>query len=384
MQAFATFPTLIPALQVEWNASNTEMGWVAGVYFAAYVIAVAFLVSITDRTDARNVYLGSLAVSMLATLAFAFYTTGPATASIWRCLQGIGLAGTYMPGLKALVDAVPQRMQSRTIAVYTACFGVGVAFSFLTAGYFTQVASWNVAFLLASIGPFAALGIALIALPSVPPRHELDKKWLPDFRSVLRNRVAVGFSLAYSAHNVELFAFRSWAVALLYFAMTSRGGGEFGAGWNAAVIVAAVSLLSQPFSVITNEFAERLGRIRVIAFIMTASAACGIALGYSTSWHMLAVVFLTGAYAVLCMSDSASITAAVIQSARPSLRGTTMAFHSLVGFAGAFVGPVLFGAALDLAGGESSAAAWATAFIALAIAVCFGTAAMLLLTRGRS
>ncbi|HLB15455.1 MAG TPA: MFS transporter, partial [Burkholderiales bacterium] len=49
------------------------------------------------------------------------------------------------------------------------------------------------------------------------------------------------------------------------------------------------------------------------------------------------------------------------------LRGATMAVHSTLGFAAGFVSPLVFGAALDLAGGNQSAAAWGIAFATLGI-----------------
>ena len=126
MIPFSMYPTLIPTLQVEWGANNTEIGWVAGIYFGGYLLAVTILVPLTDRIDSRWVYLCSMALTAIIPLLFGFLTSGIISASVWRFLQGVGLAGTYMPGLKAMVDAVPDRMQSRTVAMYTMCFGLGV------------------------------------------------------------------------------------------------------------------------------------------------------------------------------------------------------------------------------------------------------------------
>ncbi len=41
---FSTFPALQPALLAEWAMSNTEAGWINGIYFAAYMAAVPVLV----------------------------------------------------------------------------------------------------------------------------------------------------------------------------------------------------------------------------------------------------------------------------------------------------------------------------------------------------
>ncbi len=73
---FSTFPALQPALLAEWSLSNTEAGWINGIYFAAYIAAVPVLVSLTDRVDPRRVYALGAVVSMLSALGFALLAEG--------------------------------------------------------------------------------------------------------------------------------------------------------------------------------------------------------------------------------------------------------------------------------------------------------------------
>ena len=381
MIPFAVYPTLIPILQLEWSASNTEIGWVAGIYFGGYLLGVAILVPLTDRIDARTIYLGSMIVMGLACVGFAFLSASVPSATFWRFLQGIGLAGTYMPGLKALVDAVPQKAQSRTVAVYTTCFGVGVAVSFVVAGIQANLVSWQWNFAVSSVGPLIATLIAWVFLPrSTPARIHEKFKLLPDLRPVFRNRKAIGFSIAYSVHNMELFVFRSWIVTFLVFAMAGKGTISFASQWNPAVIVACATFLAQPFSVLVNEVAIRLNRIHVIIVVMMLAAVTGILLGFSSQLSMVIIVTLVCLYAILSISDSASITSAVVASAEPSVRGTTMAVHTLIGFIGAFIGPVIFGAVLDVCGGSSNPVAWGIAFVVLALLVLIGPVAVLIMS----
>jgi len=53
---------------------------------------------------------------------------------LFQALLGVGIAGTYMPGLRLLSDHVTGPKQSRSIAFYTASFGVGTALSLALAG----------------------------------------------------------------------------------------------------------------------------------------------------------------------------------------------------------------------------------------------------------
>jgi MFS family permease len=96
------------------------------------------------------------------------------------------------------------------------------------------------------------------------------------------------------------------------------------------------------------------------------------------------VALLCLAYGAILMADSSSLTVGAIERAHEGYRGATMAVHSSIGFLGAFLGPLLFGAALDWAGGVTSVEGWGIAFASLGIAVACGPLALVLLRpRGR-
>jgi hypothetical protein len=59
------------------------------------------------------------------------------------------------------------------------------------------------------------------------------------------------------------------------------------------------------------------------------------------------------------------LTAGVVTRADERIRGATMAVHSTLGFGAGFVAPLVFGAVLDLAGGNLSPLAWGLAFTSL-------------------
>jgi len=376
MSAFATFPTLIPLFQQEWGISNTEAGWISGVYFAGYVGAVAVLTALTDRIDAKRVYLCSMALSVVSAAGFALFASGLWSASFWRLLQGIGLAGTYMPGLKALIDVLPKRLHSRGTAFYTSSFGIGASLSYFLSGILSNVLGWEWTFAVLAIGPAAAFLMALAVLESRPPAHDRPSTRLLDFRPVFVNRQALGFTLAYTVHNAELFAYRSWIVAYLVFSQSQQASGAWGVGLSMATVAALLNLVSMPSSVLTNELAARVGRQRTIIGVMLASALVGTAFGFSGSLAFWLVLALALAHAITITADSATITAGVIIVADPRYKGTTMAMHSVIGFIGAFLGPIVFGAVLDLAGGERNPVAWGFAFGSMAVVLMLGPLAV--------
>src|SRR5439155_821080 len=67
---------LLPTLIVGWSLSNTEAGWISGIYYAAYTLVVPLLSSLTDRVDPKRVYLGSVALTAVAFAGFAWVATG--------------------------------------------------------------------------------------------------------------------------------------------------------------------------------------------------------------------------------------------------------------------------------------------------------------------
>jgi len=382
-----TFPALLPTFIEEWRLTNTDAGWLNGIYYAGYLAAVPVLVSLTDRAPARRIYYLCLVLTTLVNAGFALLAEGFWTALIFRAAAGIGFAGTFMPGLKLLVDHLKamagDKDQSRAVAFYTSSYGIGMALSFYMAGVVETALDWHWAFGLATLGPAAAMAF-VAALPREDPvPAEAPHTHLLDFRPVLRCRAAMGYVLAYTAHNFENFAFRSWIVTYLVFA-AATGPGD-GMAWSATTIVAVINLLGMPASVLGNELSRCIGRHRAITIVMLSSAVLACVIGFSGNWPFWLVVILASIYEVTVMGDSASITAGVVESAPEGYHGATMAVYSCIGFIGAFAGPLAFGVVLDLTspsgiGGET-VMSWGWAFAFTGLVATLGPLALALLGR---
>jgi len=383
MMGISSFAALLPTFAAEWQLSNTDAGWIGGLYFAGYVVAVPVLSSLTDRIDARIVWLGATALGGAAAVGFALSADGFWSAGAWRALAGVGLAGTYMPGLKALNDRLAGTEKSRAVAFYTASFGIGMSLSYVVAGEVARLFDWRAAFLAAALGSLAALavgGVAFAARTAEPPGR--PDTHLLDFRPVFANRAAMGYVLGYATHVWELFGLRAWIVAFMVFAAGAQADPEV---WLRPTTVAAlVMLVGMPASVLGNELCLRLGRRPVIAVLMLASAGLSAALGFlgAIDYTLLAVVCLL--YGVLLMGDSASLTAGMVETAEPAYRGATMAVHATLGFVGAAAAPPVFGFVLDLAGGRGEVSAWGFAFISLAAVAVLGPLALVMGARGEA
>lgn len=367
MAAFAAYTTLLPLFQREWGLSNTEAGLVGGIAFAGYMTAVPVLTALTDRVDSRRIYLGACCLSALGSAGFALYAQGLWTALIFQFVIGAGLGGTYMPGLKTLTDHLEGRAQARATAFYAACFGVGSSISILASGWLAAAYGWKVAFLFGAVGSLIAALLVNLLMPRGHTRAQKTATALLDFRPVLANRATRYYILGYVLHNYELFAQRAWMVAFLTFSATLQPAGTAAAVLSAATLAALINLCGPLMSVTGNELSLRFGRERIIFAFMTASGLFTCGLGFTAGLPSAVVFAMMCVHYGLMLGDSAALTAGAIGSAHPDQRGSMMAVYSFIGFSAALAAPLVFGAVLDIAGGNRSTLAWGLAYVSIGV-----------------
>jgi MFS family permease len=99
---------------------------------------------------------------------------------------------------------------------------------------------------------------------------------------------------------------------------------------------------------------------------MMASILIGATIGFLGSMSYAVAAVLLTFYGIVIWLDSSSLTAGTAGTAEPSRRGATLAVHSMLGYAGGFVGPLLVGWILDLSGGMSQLG-WGLSFLSVAI-----------------
>ncbi|HYH37263.1 MAG TPA: MFS transporter [Azospirillum sp.] len=370
MAGTMTVPALLPVFIEAWGLTTAEAGWLGGIAHLGYVLAVPVLLGLTDRLDSRKIYLASTAVAVLSCAGFALWADGFWSGMLFRALGGVGLAGTYMPGLRVLSDHIAGPRAGRCMSFYTASYGIGVAGSTLTAGLVAGAGGWHAAFWLAVALTLAALLLGLVLIPrTVPENAPPSLAALFDFRPVLRNRKAMGYILGYTAHNWELFGCRGWLVAFLAFAAGAPGG-QVPA--HVTALAAVILMVGVAASILGNEAAQRWGRDRFLTAVMLASAAIAAVIGFASALPYGVLAGLALVYGATITADSASLTVGMVGAAGAGRRGAAMAMHSLFGFAGAFVAPIVFGVALEAAGGPESVAGWGAGFLTLAAAVAMG------------
>jgi len=372
------WPALLPGMIPLWGLSNSEAGWITATFYGAYMIAVPVLVTLTDRVDAKRVYLFGVGCTVAGHLLFALFAEGFWSALALRALAGIGWAGTYMTGLKLLADQVDAKLMSRAVTGHAASIGVSGALSFSCAGLLAESYGWSTAFLVAGLSAGAAWLVVALSVPHRAQQAQpaADGFNLFDFRPVFRNRSAMAYSLGYCIHTLEMNALRGWGVAFLGFVAVSTGAAA--TPLSATHVLTALGLIGTAASVLGNEAAIRLGRRRLIGFAMLASVVVGGSIGYIGTLSYPLAVGLLLLYGFIVWLDSSSLTAGSAGTADPAQRGATLAVHSTLGYAGGFVGPLMIGVILDLGGGMSRAS-WSAAFLAVAALMLIALVAFQLL-----
>ena len=367
MVSFAAWPLFLVDLQPLWGLSNFSTGWVSGAYFIGYVLATPVLVGLTDRIDAKYIYIFASFLAIIGAVCFALFASDFWSAALSWALVGAGLAGTYMPGLQILNARLEAESRIKLLPYYTSAFGVGTGLSFFLMGWVYTYTSWQNAFLLAAIfSLIAAFLITLTIRPAPPAQAENSARRHPlDFRPAFKNKAALGYIFAYGAHNFELFAYRGWLFAYLIFA-----AGTYQVSINAAslsTLISVFAIIGMSASIIGASFCLRYPRARTISRFGALSALTAILFGLSGFIDFYLILALALLFNITIMLDSASLTAGTVSAASEHDRGALLAVHTIIGFGGAALGAPTIGFVLDFAGGETDITAWSIALMTIGL-----------------
>lgn len=372
---FMTPAAALGAIGRDWALSGGEAGWLGGALFVGYVAAVPVLTACTDRVDPKRIYLVSAALGAAGNFGFGLVADGLWSGAAFRALAGVGLAGTYMPGLKALADLLPAgRARERGATCYTAVFGLGSGLSILAGGLFGDWFGWRSAFAFAGLGSLGALAVAAAALPARKPRFDPRTHGaVLDFRPVFRNREAMTYICSFLGIAWEVFASRVWLVS--FFAFLAAPGADVGLG--PAVWASLVAFVGPPAALALGELALRRDRRAVMTCAAGLSLATAVAIGLTVEARPEIPIALCVLFGMLSYGRSAATSAGVVAAADPSRRGATLAVQAFVGFSGGVFGPLACGIALDAAGGTVAAGAWTAALVVMGAGAALSVASLL-------
>jgi predicted MFS family arabinose efflux permease len=358
-----TFAATLHEIAADWSLDASQSGWVGGIYFAGYAIAVPFLASATDRMDGRWLCVSSALLGAAASFAFAAFAHGFVLALVLRFLGGVGLAGVHMPGLNLLMDRTDPSYQGRAAGIYTSSYAAGSAGSFLLAGLVDEAFGWRATFIAAGIGPLLSIcAVALLPAPSVDRKSDHPR---PPYRALLRNRALMAYVAAFAGNTWEVFAVRVWFVAYLAWLLSVPGNHITLPALG--VVSGVASLAGVPVSMVMAEVAARHGRRPVIVGICLVSVATCLALAATAGGPIWIVLPLLILVQITSFADVGALAGGAVAAADPAQRGAALALYALAGFTTGFLGPVAVGNVLDWSGGATSASGWLASFAVIAI-----------------
>jgi predicted MFS family arabinose efflux permease len=379
LAGFSLVPALLPQFIATWSLSSAEAGWLAGMMSGGYMAGVLPLVALTDRVPARTIYLVCSTLSALSCFGIAL-SDGLLPALVWRAIGGVALAGMYMPGLRALTDGMAGARRARAAAWYTSSFTLGGSLSFLL-GHAGLLWDWRGAFLVG--GALGGIGVLLawVTLPRTNAATATERpRALPDFRRVFGDRDVLVLTVGYAATIWGTAGLRQWIVVFLAFCVANRGISAT-QDWSMLTIGALIGLLGVPAGLCGNELSLRLGLRATAMGVFLVSVLVNASFGFAAMLPYGTVVALAMVAGFLVQGNFSNLTSGVLAVAEPWRRGATVAVYSCIGFAGGFLGTLLFGVALDRFGGTARLAAWLAAFGMCAIASLVGCIATAFLQR---
>jgi len=108
------------------SLSALQVGWAGTFYIAGAVCGALVFGRLADRLGRKRLFLATLLVYLLATLATAF-STGFASLGLCRFCTGLGIGGEYAAINSAIDELVPARVRGRVNLAINGSFWLGAA-----------------------------------------------------------------------------------------------------------------------------------------------------------------------------------------------------------------------------------------------------------------
>jgi MFS family permease len=365
--------------------SSAGIGSAAAIYVAGACVGALFFGQLTDRYGRKKLFMATLVLYILATVATAF------SFSAWyfflfRFLTGMGIGGEYSAINSAIDELIPARNRGQVDLAINGSYWIGsavgsvAALVFLDTGIFARDFGWRLAF---GIGAILGLGVLLVRrhVPESPRwlfihgreeeaeriveeieaevrkdvKHRLSR---PKRTIVVRQRDVIPFrEIARTA--VERYRDRAKlglalfiGQAFLYNAVTFDLGTLLGRVFHVSsgrvpyyLVIFAMGNFLGPL--LLGRLFDTVGRKPMIAASYLGSAAVVLALGVLLSTHSLRSSSFIALVAVAFFLASAGASSAYLTVSEifpMETRALAIALFFAVGTGiGGITGPLLFG-----------------------------------------
>jgi MFS family permease len=364
--------------------SAVQIGWTGSLYVAGAVLGALWFGRLTDRLGRKRLFLVTLSIYAVATLATAF-SPDFAFFAICRFATGMGIGGEYAAINSAIDELIPARLRGRVNLAINGSFWVGAALGaaaslvLLDPRVFGPVWGWRACF---ALGALLAAAIVLVRrhvpesprwlrahgqddeavrvvnaieaevaaqcgdLAPIPHTSAGPDQALPSVREMLyqlmnrfRQRSIVALALMLSQAFFYNAIFFSYALVLTRFYKVAEG--------RVALYIFPFALGNVLGPLLLGQLFDRIGRRRMIALTYVVSGV-GLALtgaAFLAGWLDALSQALCWSAVFFFASAAASSAYLTVSEVFPlQMRGFAIAVFYAVGTgAGGFVAPILFG-----------------------------------------
>jgi MFS family permease len=318
-----------PALARDLRLSTTEASWLTMAVQAGFVAGtlIAAFANVADLVRGQHLMCAGAVVGAAANAAVVL------AAAAWpviglRFLTGVALAAVYPPAMKMAASWFVSR-RGLALGLLIGALTLGKAVPYLiTAGFGDR---WQVPLLVAS-GLSLAGGLLVLFAgrdgPFLAPSRAFDPYVIPRLLRIRGVRLAIA---GYLGHMWELYAMWTWigVFATASFAASGLGPSAVTAGSAAAFLAIASGAAG---CALAGHLADSLGKARVAAWALVASASCAALTAALFGARPLWIIVLVMIWGFAVVADSAQFSALVTEHAPTDQVGTALTFQTSLGF----------------------------------------------------
>jgi MFS family permease len=349
---------------------------VQAAFHLGYLLSLFIVGFIADHFGAKRAYVTTGVAACLSPWAFVLFADGFWSAFWLHALTGLCQGGSYTPALALINDNVPRERRGRAMGFLIAASSAGYAVCLLTAGLALKLTGWRGALALVALMPVASFLLAVYILrgtENLVHARPAGQSALAALPAVWRNRRGMLSIWGYSFHNWELLGIWAWLPAFLTAALVLDGSSSPA---SLALALAALTYVANiGGSIAGGVMADRWGRTQTILLWSCVSLALSFTIGWMMALPIVLLVALACLYNFAGIADSSTHSLVLAESVPAHHLGVAYAVRSVIGFGAGVVSPVVFGWALDVAGGGKTsidAFAWGVAWTTLGLGGLLG------------
>lgn len=362
------FALILPSMRDGLGLSNGEMGLMAGIGLAAYLLSSAPIGALAAWFGTRRVVVGGL-LGIAAGLAGTGLAEGFATAAVAQVLVGAASPGVIVPVLAAGSAWFPPSVHGRVTGLVVAGGGLGVLATGLVLPLLLEPgeeSAWRRAWAGLALGTLAASLLVALLLRDPPAVGSATAR--PRLGAVYRSAAVWRLGIVFGLYAVAYIVYGTFFAA--HLAQRGVDGATAGRLWS---LVGVASIGS---GLLGGVLADRLGSSSALAamFAMEGAALALLALGDGLAWYAVSAVLFGASFWGFPPAIAKACAALVGPALAPAAIGLLAVFFGV----GQVFGPVVGGLLADRTGALSAAL-----LLGVAADAAGGFGSLLLPQRGR-